>query len=181
MEESHFLCVQALLWASAWLSKERGQLGRGCGRLAGLLGAAGVDRDHGKPVSLAGAKASKLRMAGAGLSEGQDQEAGRKNIGEGLQLAAQGRARIPLGTKVKFAFPLSQGSWSSGHTDHKQGFPQGTWGAYTWAIRESKGNSTFAKKTVSSKDFRKSSKDSFHSFPLLLILVYHPSSEPLLH
>lgn len=40
-----------------------------------------------------------LRTAGAGLSEGQDPEAGRKKAGEGLQLAARGGARIPTGDK----------------------------------------------------------------------------------
>lgn len=77
-------CVRALLWASAWLSKERGQLGKGCGRPASLLRAVGVDRDHGKPVPLAGAKASELsELAESGLSEGQHQKAGRQRLEKG--------------------------------------------------------------------------------------------------
>lgn len=56
----------------------------------------------GKPVPLAGAKASKLRTAATDLGEGQEQGAGRRGKGEGWKRTAassSGWARIPTGDK----------------------------------------------------------------------------------
>lgn len=83
-------------------------------------------------VPLAGAKASKLSepLPAAGLSKAEVGRggAGGWGSGGGRGRAVGGRAAAsssglgqdpPLGTKAKFAFPLSQGNWHSGHRDGK--------------------------------------------------------------
>lgn len=92
----------------------RGQPGRGlCTHRSGLCSAVGVDRDHVESQSLQEQKAANFRTAGPGQSQGA--EPGSWEKGEGrrrLQLAGRAGPGSPLGTKVKFAFPLSQGNWT---------------------------------------------------------------------
>lgn len=71
-----------------------------------------------------------------------------------------------MGTKAKFAFPPSQGNWSGGHKDNKQGFSQGTLGHMHLSYGRKRGTN----------DFTESSEDRPHSLPLLSILLtvfYH--------
>lgn len=102
--------------------------------------------EHGGGENWGGAEAGRVEVR---LEEG------------GLQLRAGPGS--PLGTKAKFAFPLSQGNWHSGHRDGKQRFPQGTY------RHTNLGNG----ERNEAKDFSESSEDRLHSLPVLSIVVFY--------